>query len=78
MFSGNKTFTVYENHRYGVTEVSNELEIIAKTDHIIVILKHRQKQIYGFQFHPEHHTDEQYGDEVYLKLFQELVLKYRL
>ena len=73
MFNGNKSFTVYENHQYGVTGVSDDLKVFAKTNHAIAILKHKLKPIYGFQFHPEHHTDEQYGDEVYLKLFRELV-----
>lgn len=75
MFDNKQSFTVYENHQYGVTEISDELEILAKTNHAIAILKHKIKPIYGFQFHPEHHTDIQFGDEVYLKLFQELVQK---
>lgn len=73
MFGNKKSFIVYENHQNGVIEVSKELEVLAKTDHAIAILKHRERPIYGFQFHPEHHTDEQFGDEVYLKLFKELV-----
>jgi GMP synthase-like glutamine amidotransferase len=74
MFSGRETFEVYENHQYGVTEIGEELIVLAKTDHAIATFKHKEKHIYGFQFHPEHHTDEQFGDEVFLKLFQELVL----
>lgn len=73
MFGNKKSFTVYENHQYGVTEVNHELEVLAKTNHAIAVLKHHVRPIYGFQFHPEHHADKQYGDEVYLKLFQRLV-----
>ena len=73
MFGGRESFQVYENHQYGVTEISEELVALAKTDHAIATFRHKEKHIYGFQFHPEHHTDEQFGDEVFLKLFRELV-----
>lgn len=72
MFQNKETFAVYENHQYGVTECSPELEVLAKTNHAIAVLKHKTKEIYGFQFHPEHHEDDQFGDEVFLKLFQVL------
>lgn len=70
MFQNKEIFSVYENHQYGVIECPLELEVLAKTDHAIAVLKHKTKEIYGFQFHPEHHTDTQFGDEVFLKLFQ--------
>lgn len=73
MFKDKGSFSVYENHRYGVTEVSNELVTLAKTEHAIAVIKHREKPIYGFQFHPEHHVEKQFGDEVFLTLFQELI-----
>jgi GMP synthase (glutamine-hydrolysing) len=75
MFVCKKIFPVYENHQYGVTEVNHKLEILAKTDHAIAVLKHCTRPIYGLQFHPEHHTDKQFSDEVYLKLFKELIQK---
>lgn len=34
----------------------------------ITALNHRYHPLYGFPFHPEHHTDEQFGDEIYLTL----------
>lgn len=77
MFGGRESFQVYENHQYGVTEISEELIALAETDHAVAAFKHAEKHIYGFQFHPEHHTDEQFGDEVFLKLFQELVQGYK-
>ncbi len=72
MFMGRTSFTVFHNHRYGVTEPGNELTELARTEHSIAILKHKQREIYGFQFHPEHHTDQQFGDEVFIKLFDVL------
>lgn len=73
MFGGRDSFQVFENHQYGVTDVGEELLALAKTDHAVAAFKHIERHIYGFQFHPEHHSDEQFGDEVFLKLFQELV-----
>lgn len=77
MFLSKEVFSVYENHQYGVTEVTEELEILARSDHAIAVLKHKTKPIYGLQFHPEHHTEQQFGDEVFLKLFDELMAEYR-
>jgi GMP synthase-like glutamine amidotransferase len=73
MFGSYKQFTVYENHQYGVSDVGQELEVLAKTDMYVAVVKHKKLPIYGFQFHPEHHTDEQFGDEIFLKLFKQLV-----
>lgn len=73
MFMETKSFPVYENHQYGVTEVSDELVPLAKTDHAIAVLKHKTRDLYGLQFHPEHHTDQQFGDDVFLSLFAQLV-----
>ena len=77
MFLGKEVFSVYENHQYGITSVTEELEILARSEHAIAVLKHKTKPIYGLQFHPEHHSEQQFGDEVFLKLFDELMLEYR-
>ena len=73
MFLTKEVFTVYENHKYGVTEINEKLEVLARSKHAIAILKHKTKPIYGLQFHPEHCVEKQFGDEVFLKLFDELV-----
>ncbi len=77
MFLGKETFTVYENHQFGVTEIGDELEVLAESTHAIAVLKHKSRPIYGLQFHPEHLKEEQYGDEVFLRLFDELVSEYK-
>ncbi len=73
MFGNSKQFTVYENHQYGASEVGQELEVLAIADNYAAIIKHKELPIYGFQFHPEHHTDAQFGDEIFLRLFDQLV-----
>ena len=70
MIGGKDTFSVYENHQYGITAVPPELEILARSEKSIAIIKHIHKPVYGLQFHPEHLTDEQFGDEVFLRLFK--------
>lgn len=72
MFGGVKHFTVYENHRYGLKQVPDSFEVLAETDHAVAIMKHRERPIFGIQFHPEHHTEQQFGDEVFLKLVSSL------
>lgn len=74
MFGDSKQFTVYENHQYGISEAGHELEVLAKTDAYAAVIKHKELPIYGFQFHPEHLTNEQFGDEIFLRLFEQLVL----
>ncbi len=73
MFGDYERFTVYENHQFGASEVGQELEVLAKTDYYPAVIKHKKMPIYGFQFHPEHYTEEQLGDEIFLKLFAQLV-----
>jgi GMP synthase (glutamine-hydrolysing) len=70
IFGGKDTFSVYENHQYGITTVPTSLEALAESSNSIAVVKHRDKPIYGFQFHPEHMTDQQFGDEVFLNLFK--------
>jgi len=70
IFAGKDTFSVYENHRYGITSVPGGLEVLAESPNSIAVVKHADKPIYGFQFHPEHMTDQQFGDEVFLNLFK--------
>ncbi len=74
-FQNRKSFTVYEYHEWGVKELGDELEELARSDHAIAVIKHKSKPIYGFQFHPEHHTESQFGDEIFLSLVKELVPK---
>jgi GMP synthase (glutamine-hydrolysing) len=44
---------VFENHDYKIKDLPNQLKILAISDSAIEIVKHKEKSIYGFQFHPE-------------------------
>lgn len=70
IFGGKEIFSVYENHQYGITTAPALFEVLAESPNSIAVIKHIDKPIYGFQFHPEHMTDQQYGDEVFLNLFK--------
>ncbi len=54
MFSGRKVFSVYENHQYRVRELPPVLEPLAYVGDVVAVLKHKERPVYGFQFHPEH------------------------
>jgi para-aminobenzoate synthetase len=69
MFGDRTSFAVYENHQYGVRTLPSPLKALAVVGDVVAVLEHRERPVYGFQFHPEHLTDEQYGDEVFLRLF---------
>lgn len=70
IFSDQKTLIVYENHTYGVTGLPSTCTELARSAHAIAAFKHNELPHFGFQFHPEHHTDKQFGDEVFTNLFQ--------
>ena len=54
IFKGtNKTIKVFEDHRYDINKVKNNLIILAKSKDGIEAVKHKRKPIYGVQFHPE-------------------------
>lgn len=45
--------SVYESHRWGITDLPNELEELARSKDGIEIFRHKTRPVYGFQFHPE-------------------------
>jgi GMP synthase (glutamine-hydrolysing) len=45
---------VWENHLYALADIPEDFELLATdADGTIQIIKHQEKYIYGFQFHPE-------------------------
>lgn len=56
---------VFENHRWVITKESDKLIGLAMSKDGIEIIKHKQKLIYGFQFHPEMFDDKTQGDELF-------------
>lgn len=57
-------FKVYESHKWVVKELPSELIPLAVSAGGYEIIKHRNRQIWGLQFHPEMYLEETHGDEV--------------
>jgi len=66
IFSGLSDISVFEAHRYGVSEVRIPLLELARSENGVEIIKHEKFDIYGFQFHPEELVDKNQGDEIFL------------
>lgn len=56
---------VYESHRWVVKNPGSELLALARSVSGIEIIRHNNKLIYGFQFHPEMFPDQSQGDEMF-------------
>lgn len=65
VLSGLSALKVFENHRFVVRDVGQHLVAIAGSVDGIEIIKHKDRLIYGFQFHPEMFRDETQGDELF-------------
>lgn len=65
VFEGLADLTVFESHRWVVTTVGDQLLPLAGSVDGTEIIKHKDKLIYGFQFHPEMFRVESEGDELF-------------
>lgn len=68
IFKDISDFKVYENHKLTISSLSNELIGLAKSADGFEVIKHNNKPIYGFQFHPEMFEDKSCGDEIFKNL----------
>jgi len=70
LFNGiDSPMKVWTSHKDEVKSVNSEFEVIASSSFCDVeAMKHKQKEIYGIQFHPEvHHTP--YGDMIFKNFY---------
>ncbi len=74
IFSDLKNIKVYENHIWRIKQLPEDFITLAESDNSIEIIKLKNKNIYGFQFHPEHLVNKTDGDEIFLNLFNQIKL----
>lgn len=69
IFEGLKdTLNIYEYHRYSMKNFDEHLVLLAESIDGAEIIKHKDKNIYGFQFHPEASEDGKILVENFLNL----------
>jgi len=64
LFDGLPNLEVFENHRWVVSVVGDELIALAKSNDGVEVIKHKTKNIYGVQFHPEMLIEKTCGDDM--------------
>lgn len=71
----NHKYQVQECHNYRVDKLWNELEWLAKSDYWYEIIKHKTKNIYWLQFHPEKYISLQNWDEIFEDILSKMFWK---
>lgn len=66
-----KEIEVYEGHRFRIKNLPEEFVILGETDHAIEYFKHREKPLYGLQFHPEAFAEITEGRELFKTIIDE-------
>lgn len=64
---------VYEAHRWAIKKLGRKLTGLAKSDTGFEIIKHKERDIYGLQFHPEMLTDNTLGDEIFKLILKKTI-----
>ena len=72
IFNNLPNFKVYESHRWLIKKIPKNFIELARSKDGIEVFKHRYKNIYGFQFHPEVFCDETCGDEIFYNLLNQI------
>jgi len=68
IIDSNGPINVYEAHHWAIEKLGKDLIGVAKSQNGFEIIKHRQKPIYGLQFHPEMFVDKTLGDEIFKQI----------
>mgnify|MGYP003393175454 CR=1 FL=1 len=65
IFSNISNFQVFESHRWIIEESVSDLTVLARSKDGIEAIKHKNRPIYGVQFHPEMFVEKTCGDELF-------------
>lgn len=72
IFRGRTEFEAYDAHRWVIASLPPELRVLARSEHGPEVIRHTERLIWGFQFHPEKMMDKSYGDELFKSLICDL------
>lgn len=61
---------VWSSQRWRITDLPNDLEAWCASATGVEVFKHRNKPIYGLQFHPEHYTAHKDGQLIFNKILE--------
>jgi len=70
IFSNILDFKVYEAHRWVVKTLPECLIGLARSKDGFEVVKHKEKKIYGLQFHPEIFVESTCGSEIFNNLIK--------
>lgn len=63
-----KEIIAYEAHSRIIENLPEMFDTIATSEHGPEIIRHRERSLWGIQFHPEHLTERTLGDEIFLTI----------
>ena len=68
-----KELAVYEAHRFRIKQLPEEFIVLGRSDHSIEYFKHKDKPLYGIQFHPEAFVEITEGQEVWKSILNDIM-----
>jgi anthranilate/para-aminobenzoate synthase component II len=63
--------TVFSSQRWRMTELPDELEAWCASSEGIEVFKHKQKPLYGLQFHPERRAGKNDGARMFFTIVEQ-------
>ncbi|MDO8566065.1 MAG: gamma-glutamyl-gamma-aminobutyrate hydrolase family protein [Candidatus Moranbacteria bacterium] len=65
-------FQVYEGHSWAIKKLPESFDVLAESEDGKEIFKHSSRPLWGLQFHPEHLIDQTSGDEIFLRILNDV------
>jgi GMP synthase-like glutamine amidotransferase len=72
IMGGQREARVFQSNRWIITDVGDELEVIAASDEGAEIIRHRKRQVFGVQFHPERRQGDNDGAKIFANIIKEI------
>lgn len=72
---GKGEIEVFENHEWIIDALPEGFDVLAESEEGPEMIKHRERPLYGLQFHPENRVETADGDEVFRAILTSLLLR---